>query len=129
MKLLLDTHAFLWWISDGEQLTRRARTAIADARNECLVSIASCWEIAVKVSLDKLRLGGGPVGRFLPEQLAANGFEVLPVALRHVAMVAELPFHHRDPFDRMLVAQALADDLALVSADPAFAAYGVRLVW
>jgi PIN domain nuclease of toxin-antitoxin system len=101
---------------------------MAEEGNEYLVSIASCWEIAIKVSLGKLRVEGS-LGRFLPEQLAANRFQVLPIDLRHVARVAQLPFHHRDPFDRLLVAQALEEGLAVVSADEGLGEYGVERVW
>jgi PIN domain nuclease of toxin-antitoxin system len=128
VKLLLDTHAFLWWAGASRGLSRRARSAIGSGRNECFVSIASGWEIAIKVSLGGLRIEGA-LERFLPEQMAANGFQPLPIELKHAARVATLPFHHRDPFDRLLVAQALEEDLAIVTADAVFAKYGARRVW
>ncbi|HSM50461.1 MAG TPA: type II toxin-antitoxin system VapC family toxin [Thermoanaerobaculia bacterium] len=128
MRLLLDTHVFLWWIAGGEELSRRARAAIADPAHECRLSLASVWEMAIKASLGKLRLPA-PVARFVPEQLAANGFLALPIALAHAARVEQLAWHHRDPFDRLLAAQALEEDLALVTADPLFRRYGVRRVW
>ncbi len=128
MRLLIDTRAFLWWVGDSRELSRRARAAIGNGRNECLVSIASGWEIAIKVSLGELRIEGS-LDRFLPEQIAANGFRPLPIDLKHAARVAALPFHHREPFDRLLAAQALEEDLALVTADPVFAKYGIRRVW
>jgi PIN domain nuclease of toxin-antitoxin system len=128
VKLLLDTHAFLWWVGAARDLSRRARSAIGSGRNECFVSIASGWEIAIKVSLGTLKVDGA-LDRFLPEQLATNGFKPLPVDLKHCARVATLPFHHRDPFDRLLVAQALEDDLAIVTVDPVFAKYGVKRIW
>ena len=128
MRLLLDTHAFLWWIADDARLSKRARSAIATRRDECFVSIASCWEIAIKVSLEKLKLKAS-VDRFIPEQLAVNSFSLLPIEFAHVARVARLPFHHRDPFDRLLAAQGLIDDLTVVSADPIFRRYGVKRVW
>jgi PIN domain nuclease of toxin-antitoxin system len=128
VRLLLDTHAFLWWVAASPELSTKARTAIAGARNECFVSVASGWEIAIKVSLGKLRVEGA-LDRFLPEQLAANGFQPLAIDLKHAARVAALPFHHRDPFDRLLVAQALEEELAVATADPMFAKYGVKRVW
>jgi PIN domain nuclease of toxin-antitoxin system len=128
VRLLLDTHAFLWWILGSDRLSRRARAAIGDPANNCAVSIASAWEMAIKLSLGKMRLEA-PLGTFLPEQLAANGFVAHPIDIRHVARVARLPFHHRDPFDRLLVAQALEDNLAVVSADKVFTKYRVRRVW
>lgn len=128
MTLLLDTHAFLWWCADDPALPRVARTAIADPANDCLVSAASAWEIAIKASIGKLALEG-QVRRFVPEQMAANGFAPLPVSVTHAARVAQLPFHHRDPFDRLLAAQALEERVAIVSGDPIFRKYGVRRIW
>jgi PIN domain nuclease of toxin-antitoxin system len=128
VRLLLDTHTFLWWVAASSELSRRARSAVGSARNECFVSVASGWEIAIKVSLGKLRIDGA-LDRFLPEQLAANGFRALAIDLKHAARVASLPFHHRDPFDRLLVAQALEENLAMVTADPVIASYGVNRVW
>jgi PIN domain nuclease of toxin-antitoxin system len=128
VKLLLDTHAFLWWIEGTPALGRRARTAVANPANDVFFSIASCWELAIKVSLGKLRLTQR-LDRFIPEQLTVNGFTLFGVELRHVVGVADLPFHHRDPFDRLLAAQALQDELSIVSADRVFRKYGVTVVW
>lgn len=128
MRLLLDTHAFLWWVADAPELSTRARGAIAATDNECLLSAASCWEMAIKVSVGKLDLDG-LVERFVPHHLAVNGFQELPVEIRHAARVARLPFHHRDPFDRLLASQALEEHLAIVSADPIFRRYGVKRIW
>ena len=126
MTLLLDTHAFLWWVGDDPRLSARARRAITDST--CFISVASCWEMSIKAGLGRLDVPR-PIARFLQEQLEVNGFSVLPVSLEHAAAVAEMPFHHRDPFDRLLAAQARHDDLAIVSADPVFRKYGVRRVW
>lgn len=128
MRILLDTHAFLWWVEDGAPLSRRARATIADPRNECLLSLASCWEMAIKSSLGKLRLPA-PLERFVPEQLQVNQLRLLPIELDEVARVGTLAFHHRDPFDRLLAAQALEGDLAIVSRDRIFRRYGVRRIW
>lgn len=128
MRVLLDTHAFLWWILDAAELSKRAKRTIASPANECLFSAASCWEIAIKASTGKLDIDG-TIERFVPHHLALNGFRELPVDIGHAAGVARLPFHHRDPFDRLLVSQALAEDLAIVSADPVFRRYGVRRIW
>jgi len=128
VRLLLDTHAFLWWVDGGRRLSLRARRAIADPANDCLLSMASAWEMAIKVSLGKLELPVSP-GRFVSDQLAANRFRALAIDLRHVGEVAALPFHHRDPFDRLLAAQALSEGLPIVSADPIFRRYGVKRVW
>ena len=128
MRLLLDTHAFLWWVGGERPLGRRARAAVADPGNEVLLSIASFWEIAIKISLGRLGIGQ-PLSRFIAEQLRVNAFSPLEIGLAHAARVAILPFHHRDPFDRMLIAQALQEDLTIVSADRVFGRYGVPRVW
>jgi PIN domain nuclease of toxin-antitoxin system len=127
VRVLLDTYAFLWWVSDDARLSARARTAVRDA-SEAYVSIASCWEMAIKVGLDKLTLAVS-VERFISEHVAANHFSLLPIDVEDVGRVARLPFHHRDPFDRLLAAQALGDGLAIVSADLVFRKYGVTRVW
>jgi len=127
-RLLLDTHTFLWWVADSKSLSRRSRAAIADPANECWLSVASVWEMAIKVSLGKLKLPQ-PVTRFVSEQSALNTFRPLAIELGHASAVAELPFHHRDPFDRLLAAQALAEKMSIVSADEAFDAYGAARIW
>ena len=124
--LLLDTQAFLWWVSDDARLTARARRAIA--RDACVVSVASCWEMSIKASLGKLTVDGS-MEKFIGGQLAANGFTLLPIALEHTSAAATLPFHHRDPFDRLLAAQAIAEELRVVSSDAVFERYGVKRVW
>lgn len=128
MRLLLDTHTLLWWVADEARLSRRALAAIATPGNECLVSAATAWELAIKVSLGKLSVDG-ELPRFLSEQLAVNRFRALPVEVAHAVRVAQLPFHHRDPFDRLLAAQALEEGAAVVSADAVFSRYGVKRVW
>lgn len=128
MRLLLDTHAFLWWVEGTPALGPRARAAVSSPDNEVLLSIASCWELAIKISLGKLRLTRS-LAPFISEQLRTNGFSLLDVSLRHAAHVADLPFHHRDPFDRLLAAQALDDQLAMISSDRVFRKYGVTVVW
>ena len=127
MRVLLDTHAFLWWTHEDSRLSAPARKAIADAA-DAFLSVASCWEIAIKTGRERLTLPK-PVDRFIPEQLGLNSFQLLQIDLDDVARVAMLPHHHRDPFDRMLVAQALNDELTIVSADPVFLKYGVKRVW
>lgn len=102
--------------------------AIANADNECFLSLASCWEMAIKVSLGKLDLPNA-IERFIPEQMALNRFGRLNIDFRHVARVAAMPFHHRDPFDRLLAAQALEEGLTLVSSAPVFRTYKVRRIW
>ena len=128
MRLLLDTHVFLWWAEDNPALSNSARQAIGDEANECFLSIVSCWEMAIKASLGKLRLSPS-VERFVVEQVGSNGFQLLPVDFRHVAAVEGLPFHHRDPFDRLLVTQTLAENLILVTADSLMGKYGISVLW
>jgi len=127
-RLLLDTHAFLWWVDDAPQLSPKARRAIAAAGNDCFLSLASCWEMAIKTSLGKLRLAK-PVALFVMEQVTANNFSLLPVELRHAGKVEKLPFHHQDPFDRLLIAQAMTEKLVLVTAARDFSKYDIRILW
>ena len=127
MRVLLDTHAFLWWVSDDPQLTARARTTIQGAE-DVFLSVACCWEMAIKISLGKLQLAQ-PIERFVSEQLLANEFTLLPIGLDETGRAARFPFHHRDPFDRLLAAQALEQKLTVVSADPLFRKYGVKRAW
>ena len=126
MPVLLDTHAFLWWCEDSSELSAGAREAISE--NDCFVSFASFWEIAIKYSLDKLRLPGVP-NRYLPEQMSLNGFDQLEISFRHLMRTTRLPWKHRDPFDRLLAAQALEQELPMVSRDPVLEAYGVKRIW
>jgi PIN domain nuclease of toxin-antitoxin system len=128
VRLLLDTHAWLWWNQDAPELSARARRAIADPTNECWLSMASAWEMAVKVAAGKLTLESD-IDRFLPERLAEDGFAFLPIDIRHVAKTVKLPFHHRDPFDRLIIAQALVEGMAVVSTDRVFSKYRVKRIW
>jgi PIN domain nuclease of toxin-antitoxin system len=126
VNVLLDTQAFLWWVSDDDRLSRRARATIAAER--CLLSTASCWEMAMKASLGRLEIPR-PIARFVQEQLEVNGFSLLPVALEHVSAVADLPYHHRDPFDRLIAAQAREEEIAVISVDTIFRKYGIKRIW
>ena len=128
MRLLLDTHAFLWWVGDDPRLSDIAGDAIANGANQIFVSVASAWEIAIKAGLGREEVPE-PLHEFLGEQLRANAFELLPIHLRHAAAVSSLPHLHRDPFDRMLVAQAVQEHLAIVSRDEQVHAYGVEVIW
>ena len=118
MKLLLDTHVFLWFIMGSPHLSAEARALIEDDQN----SVASLWEIAIKSSIGKLSLSA-PFDQLIPQQLSINGFELLPIEIAHLATVTTLPFHHRDPFDRLLIAQAIAEKMPIVSSDSAFDTY------
>jgi PIN domain nuclease of toxin-antitoxin system len=128
VNLLLDTHTVLWFWWNEPHLSATASAVICDPANRKLVSPASAWEVAIKVSLKKLDIGG-PYRGFFPQHMLRNNFEWLPIADDHLALVVDLPFHHRHPFDRMLVAQALAEGIPIVSADGQFDAYGVARVW
>jgi len=123
VKLLLDTHAFLWWLADDRKLHRKAREAIEVPENPVFVSAATIWEIAIKIALGKLEFEGDPV-----EEIALNGFLELPMSARHAREAGRLPRHHDDPFDRMLIAQARLETKVLVTRDAAFDAYGVEIL-
>ena len=125
---MVDTHAFLWFIGGDAGLSGTGRSLIEDGANHKLVSIVSLWEIAIKNSIGKLPLAK-PFAQLIPEQLQRNGFDVLGLSVEHTAKLAQLSFHHRDPFDRMLVAQCLAEDLPLVSNDAVLDAYGIQRLW
>ena len=128
MKLLLDTHAFLWLVEAPEKLTNRALAACKDRRNPLYFSVASAWEIQVKTQLGKLTLDDS-LSELVREQQSLNGLRVLGVELLHVLELEALPAHHRDPFDRLLVAQARVEDLFLVTADGAVQQYPVQILW
>jgi PIN domain nuclease of toxin-antitoxin system len=128
VNLLLDTHALLWFLNDDSLLTGTAKKLIEDPANHKFVSIATCWEIAIKVGLKKLDLGE-PAATFLPRELAANHFDLLPIELRHATFVETLPLHHKDPFDRLLIAQAIIEAMPIVSVDVVFNSYGVSRLW
>lgn len=128
MRLLLDTHTFLWFIAGSKLLSQTARDLIEDVASEKFVSVASVWEIAIKHSIGKLPLAA-PFTVLIPQQLALNGFELLPITMPQLSLLVALPFHHRDPFDRLLIAQSLTEGFPLVSTDPKFDAYGVQRLW
>ncbi len=127
-RLLLDTHALLWWLAGDEQLSDRASQAVADQEALVFVSAASAWEIATKVRLGRLADPHG-VTESLAAHLAAQGFRELPITLEHARVAGKLPGPHRDPFDRMLIAQAQLERLAIVSNEAPFDGYGVERVW
>lgn len=128
MRVLLDTHAFLWWITDDPRLSERARKIIGDGKNRLYLSAASGWEVAIKAALGRLKLPDAPE-RFIPEQLALNAIETLPVRMSHALHIYSLPRHQRDPFDRLLVAQAQLEKLPILTADTQIARYPVEVIW
>ena len=127
MKLLLDTHAFLWFIDDNPRLSARAK-GLLESDADLLLSVASLWEISIKVSIGRLTLAQ-PYDIFIPQQLTNNAIEILPISSAHLGVVSTLPFHHRDPFDRLIIAQAMIEQLPIVSIDAAFDAYSAKRLW
>ena len=128
MRALLDTHAFLWWISDDPRLSDPAREIIADGRNELFFSAASGWEISIKAGLGRLEVPED-LQRFISDQLSRNAFQSLPIYLSHALHTCGLPDHHRDPFDRILVSQAILEQMPMLSADPQISRYPVEVAW
>lgn len=127
MDLLLDTHAFIWFLNGDDQLPISVKSQIADSSNKCFVSIASMWEIAIKVNLGKLDLQGpfNQIADFLRE----NDIELLPITFEHIQLLLTLEFHHRDPFDRIIVAQALMEKLKIATKDEVFYKYMTDILW
>ena len=128
MRLLLDTHAMYWYIEGDPQLSATAQTLIQDKSNEVLMSPASFWEIAINISIGKWKLNRS-YEEFIDIGLNQYGFHVLPILPTHTARLIGLPFHHKDPFDRLLIAQAITESMPIVSADVAFDSYGVTRLW
>jgi PIN domain nuclease of toxin-antitoxin system len=128
LRALLDTHAFLWWLTDDPQLPRNVRDIIADEKNELYFSAAGCWEIAIKARLGKITLPDKP-DVFISDQLSLNGIRSLPVQSSHALHVFSLPPLHRDPFDRMIVSQAQLENMPVITSDPLIALYQVKLIW
>jgi PIN domain nuclease of toxin-antitoxin system len=125
---LLDTHAFLWFVLNDSKLSLSAKTTIEVGSNQILVSPANYWEIAIKISCGKYRLHD-TFEAFWEKGMNENQITVLPITLNHTAQLLDMPFHHKDPFDRLLIAQALAEGIPLVSSDTRFDAYGVQRIW
>lgn len=128
MRLLLDTHSFLWFVTDDPLLSDRARALIADPANDILVSPASYLEVAIKVNIGKYPLSV-PFEKFFSEGIAGNGFVVLPIEVRHAATLASLPMHHKDPFDRVILSQAIAEQIPVIGADAAFDSTPISRLW
>jgi PIN domain nuclease of toxin-antitoxin system len=128
MRYLLDTHTFLWWIVDSDLLSERVRDIMSDGANTLYLSAASGWEIVIKADLGRLQLPDEP-GIVIPEQMSLNTMVALPIQMSHALHVHSLPKHHRDPFDRMLVAQSQVEELPILTSDPQIAKYEVDVVW
>lgn len=128
MRFLLDTHAFLWFVLNDSQLSQKALQLIVEPAHDILISPASYWELAIKVSLGKYQIPGS-FQVWMEQQMVDNAFQILPITIAHAAMVTTLPFHHRDPFDRLLIAQSLTEQIKIVSADRIFDSYFVLREW
>jgi len=127
MRILLDTHAFLWFVNDSPELSGDA-AELLEQDIDLLLSVASLWEIAIKVNLKKLTLPDD-YERFIPQQMSLNDIQLLPIAIDHLNILAKLPLHHRDPFDRMLIAQAMQEGIQIISVDTKFDDYDVERKW
>ena len=128
MRLLLDTHTFIWFVTDSPKLSVIVKQLIEDENNEKLLSTASVWEMAIKLSSVKLSFGQ-PFRVFIEQQTSLNSIDLLNINLNHIDIVATLPLHHRDPFDRLLIAQAMVEQIPILSADSAFDAYSIQRLW
>lgn len=128
MRLLLDTHVFIWFVLSPGQLSSAALAAIQSAENTIYLSLVSAWEMSIKSGLGKLSLAQ-PIEPFVRGQARRNRFEILPITLTHIATVETLPLHHRDPFDRLLIAQSMTEGLPLITADHSIASYPIEQIW
>ena len=127
IRYLLDTHTFLWFVNNDSSLSNSAKTLL-ESPVILLLSVASLWEIAIKMSLNKLSLPD-TFERFVPQQIALNKIQILPIEIGHLNVVSSLPFHHKDPFDRLIIAQAIVEKVSIVSIDSVFDDYSVRREW
>ena len=128
MRLLLDTHTFIWYVTDNPKLSAHVKLLIEDENNEKLVSIASIWEMAIKHSIGRLNFSL-PFMEFVGQQLTVSNIGLIEINLQHIEVVASLPLHHRDPFDRLIIAQSMAEQIPLLSVDAIFDAYAIARVW
>jgi PIN domain nuclease of toxin-antitoxin system len=128
MRVMIDTHIFIWYVQNSQRLNSSVVNLINDGKNDILFSTASVWEMAIKQSTGKLNLGV-PYASFIEEQMRLNNMELLPIKLEHLEVVTSLPFHHRDPFDRLLISQALVENIPILSIDVAFDDYPVQRLW
>ena len=128
MRLLLDTHAFIWYTTDSSRLTATGRSLIDNGENDILLSTASVWEMAIKHSIGRLTFSM-PFMEFIKQQIAVNRIDILEITFDHIEVVASLPLHHRDPFDRLIIAQSMAEQIPVLSRDAFFGAYAIARVW
>lgn len=128
MNILVDTQAIIWYAENNPALSKNARQAMDDASNTCSVSMASFWEMSIKINLGKLNVKGLSLDEFMQE-VEENGFSFLEISKEHIIKNGSLPLYHRDPFDRLIIAQALVEDCYIITSDDAFDAYGVKRIW
>ena len=128
MRLLLDTHAFIWYTTDSSRLTTTGRSLIDNGDNDILLSTASVWEMAIKHSIGRLNFSM-PFMEFIKQQIAVNRIEILEISFDHIEVVASLPLHHRDPFDRLIIAQSMAEQIPVLRVDAIFDAYAIARLW
>jgi len=128
MRALLDTSSFLWFIAGSDKLSLEAREIIEDFNNELVLSVASLWEIAIKVSIGKLELLR-QFDQFIPEKLEENEIDIIHVEMAHLSEMMKLPFHHRDPFDRLIIAQSVSENLPVIASDSIFREYPLDIIW
>jgi len=128
MRTLLDTHTFLWWVTNTPQLSETVRSILAAQHNQIFFSAASGWEIAIKAQLGKLEIPSQPED-FILHQLEINSFQILPIELKHALHIYHLPNHHKDPFDRILIAQSQVENLPLLTLDTQIRKYGIHVIW
>ena len=128
MKLLLDSQAFVWWREEPRKLSPKSYAEILNSANQVLLSVASLWELQIKIQNNKFKFTD-PLEDVVVEQIKVNGFQLLPITFAHILELEELPFHHKDPFDHLLIAQANAEKMILVSSDSKFSVYPVNLLW
>jgi len=128
MKALIDTSSFLWFIGGSEKLSKNARDFMENFDNELFMSVVSLWEIGIKISINKLELAE-PFDIFIPQKIKENELTVLPIELPHISQMMKLPFHHRDPFDRLIIAQSIAEQLPIIGCDRFFKSYDIDIIW
>jgi len=128
MEILLDTQAFIWLCSDDHHLTKTAKKTFLNEKNSFFLSLASIWEMSIKSSLGKLKIRPS-LERFILNELQENNIEQLPIQFQHIIKINSLPFHHRDPFDRLLIAQSKSEEFSILSCDKVFDDYGVKRIW
>lgn len=128
MKALIDTSSFLWFIGGSEKLSKNARDFMENFDNELFMSVVSLWEIGIKISINKLELAE-PFDTFIPQKIKENELTVLSIELPHIFQMMKLPFHHRDPFDRLIIAQSIAEQLPIIGCDGFFKSYDIDIIW